>query len=68
MNLHELNYLMNEDEIVFKKALPFTEGKRYIVKNTLTGRVIYDDNGLGHYLCGLHEHFNTTKNEKGEES
>ncbi len=58
MNLSELKAIKDGDEILFTIPFPpFTEGKKYVVTVTGTGRLVHDDNGLGRYIYGIENHF-----------
>jgi hypothetical protein len=58
MNLSQLRQINDGEKVRFAYPFPpFTEDKEYSVRDTKTGRMVYDDNGLGRYLFDIHEQF-----------
>lgn len=64
MNLSDLKSLQDGDKVVFSIPFqPFTVGKEYVVKKTGVGLMVFNDEGMGIFLCGIESHF-----EKQEQS
>ena len=58
MNLSQLKELKDGQEVTFTNPFPsFTEGKKYKVRDTGAGKMVYDDNGIGVYLADMETKF-----------
>jgi len=64
MNLSQLRDIRDGQDAVFVNPFPaFTVGKKYRVTQTGTGRMVYDDTGMGRYLCGIEDRFESENKE-----